>query len=355
MAIRRFDPNHPGRRTDILCTFGSRSGIPMKAAWYDRNGPASEVLTVGQLPDPVPGQGEVLVRLRVSGVNPSDVKSRAGARGGMAFPRIVPHSDGAGVIEAVGSGVDKRRVGERVWLWNGQWRRPFGTAAEKIAVPSEQAVPLPDGVSFEAGACLGIPAMTAEACLFSDGPLTGKTVLVTGGAGAVGHYVIQLANWGGARVIATAGRAESIAACRETGADVVLDYKRENVAERVLKETGGDGVDRIVEVEFGGNLETSLAVIKENGVIATYASMGAPTPSLPFYPLMFRGVTLRLVLVYILPAEVRRRATSNIVSALSAGALTHPIAARYPLDRIAQAHETVEAGNKLGQVLVSID
>jgi NADPH:quinone reductase-like Zn-dependent oxidoreductase len=327
----------------------------MRAAWYDRNGPAREVLTVGQLPDPVPGQGEVLVDVKVSGANPSDVKSRAGARGGMAFPRIVPHSDGAGVIEAVGSGVDKRRVGERVWLWNGQWRRPFGTAAEKIAVPAEQAVPLPDDVSFEAGACLGIPAMTAEACLLSDGPLKNKTVLVTGGAGAVGHYVVQLAKWAGARVIATAGRSESIAACSKAGADLVIDYKRENVAERVLGETSGSGVDRIVEVEFGGNLEASLAVIKENGVIAAYASMGTPTPTLPFYPMMFKGLTLRLVLVYILTAEARQRAIANITAGLKAGALTHPVAGTYPLDRIAQAHEAVEAGDKLGQVLVSID
>jgi NADPH:quinone reductase len=326
----------------------------MKAAWYDRNGPAREVLQVGALPEPAPGRGEVLVRVHVSGVNPSDVKSRAGARGGMAFPRIVPHSDGAGVIEAVGPGVDKARIGERVWLWNGQWRRPFGTAAERIAVPAAQAVRLPDGVDFEAGACMGIPAMTAEACLFSDGPLDGKTVLVTGGAGAVGHYAIQLAKWGGARVIATAGRAETVAACRDAGADLVIDYKRERVAERLRDATGGAGIDRVVEVEFGGNLETSLAAIKENGVIAAYASMGAPTPPLPFYPLMFKAVTLRLVLVYILSPEARRRSIANLTAALEAGALTHPLAGRFPLDDIARAHEAVEAGNKLGQILVSI-
>ncbi|MDF2765090.1 MAG: NADPH:quinone reductase [Rhodospirillales bacterium] len=326
----------------------------MKAAWYERNGPAREVLQVGTLADPVPGPGEVLVRVHVSGVNPSDVKSRAGARGGMAFARIVPHSDGAGVVEAVGPGVDKARIGERVWLWNGQWRRPFGTAAERIALPAEQAVKLPDGASFDAGACMGIPAMTAEACLFSDGPLEGKTVLVTGGAGAVGHYGIQLAKWAGARVIATAGRSETVAACRDSGADLVIDYKRENVAERVREATAGAGVDRIVEVEFGGNLETSLSAIKENGVIAAYASMGAPTPALPFYPLMFKAVTLRLVLVYILAPEARRRSIANLTAALAAGALTHPMAGRFPLDQIARAHEAVEAGNKLGQVLVSI-
>ena len=326
----------------------------MKSAWYERNGPAPEVLQVGALPDPVPGPGEVLVRVRLSGVNPSDVKSRAGARGGMAFPRIVPHSDGAGVIEAVGPGIENARIGERVWLWNGQWRRPFGTAAERIALPGEQAVKLPEGISFEAGACMGIPAMTAEACLFSDGSLQGKTVLVTGGAGAVGHYAIQLAKWGGARVIATASRPETVAACREAGADLVIDYKKENVAERVREATNGAGVDRIVEVEFGGNLETNLSVIRENGVIATYASMGAPTPALPFYPLMFKAVTVRLVLVYILTSEARRRSVANLTAALEAGALTHPVASRFAIEDIARAHEAVEAGNKLGQVLVSL-
>jgi NADPH2:quinone reductase len=327
----------------------------MKTAWYERNGPAKSVLAVGEMPDPVPGPGEVRVRVRLSGVNPSDVKSRAGARGGMAFPRIVPHSDGAGTIEAVGPGVDQARIGERVWLWNGQWRRPFGTAGEKIALPAEQAVRLPESIPFEAGACLGIPAMTAEACLFSDGPLQGKTVLVTGGAGAVGHYAIQLAKWAGARVIATAGRPETLAACRRSGAEIVIDYKREPVAERLREATGGAGVDRIVEVEFGGNLETSLSAIKENGVIATYASMAAPTPALPFYPLMFKAVTLRLVLVYILSPEARARSIANLTRALEAGALTHPVAGRFALEEIARAHEAVEAGDKLGQVLVTID
>ncbi len=326
----------------------------MKAAWYERTGPAGEVLTIGELPSPSPGPGEVLVKVMLSGVNPSDVKSRAGGRGPMAFPRIVPHSDGAGVIEAVGAGVARERVGERVWLWNGQWRRPFGTAAEKIALSAEQAVRLPDGVSFEAGACLGIPAMTAEACLFSDGPLTGKTVLVTGGAGAVGYYAIQLARWAGARVIATAGRPETLAACRAAGAEVTIDYRHDPVADRVLEATGGTGVDRIVEVEFGGNLQTNLAAIKENGVIAAYASTAQPTPALPFYPLMFKAVTMRLVRVYILPPEARRRASATLTAALEAGILAHPIAGCFDLGEIARAHRTVEAGGKLGQVLVSL-
>ena len=326
----------------------------MRAAWYDRNGPARDVLVVGELPDPEPGPGEVLVRLKASGVNPSDVKSRAGARGGMAFPRIVPHSDGAGIIEAVGADVDLGRIGERVWVWNGQWRRPMGTAAQRIALAAEQAVRLPDGVGFEAGACMGIPAMTAHACLFSDGPLEGRTVLVTGGAGAVGHYAIELAKWGGARVIASAGRPETIAACRAAGADLVLDYRDKTLPDQIREATQGRGVDRIVEVEFGGNLQASLAVISENGTIAAYASTAAPAPALPFYPRMFKGVTLRLVLVYILPPEARRGAIADITAALSEGALTHPIAASFPLAEIAAAHEAIEAGGKIGAVLVTI-
>ena len=202
---------------------------------------------------------------------------------------------------------------------------------------------------------MGIPAMTAHACLFSDGPLEGRTVLVTGGAGAVGHYAIELAKWGGARVIATAGRPETIEACHAAGADLVLDYRQKDLAGRIREETRGKGVDRIVEVEFGGNLETSVAVIAENGSIAAYASMAVPQPALPFYPLMFQGVTVRLVLVYILPPEARRGAIADLTAALGEGALTHPIAARFPLEDIAAAHEAVEAGGKIGAVLVTTE
>jgi NADPH2:quinone reductase len=326
----------------------------MKAAFYDRNGAAEDVLQVGDLPKPAPAAGEVLVRLHASGVNPSDVKSRAGLRAKMAWPRVVPQSDGAGVIEAVGDGVDPGRVGERVWIWNGQWQRPLGTAADYIAVPNIQAPHLPDNTPFEAGACLGIPAMTAHRCVFADGPVAGQKILVTGGAGAVGHYAIQLARWGGAKVIATVSGAEKAKHAQTAGADRVVNYKQDDVVAAVKDFTQGQGVDRIVEVEFGGNLATSLACLKQNGVIATYASSAVMEPKLPFYPMMFQGVTVRMVLVYILPEAARRQSIQDINHALAQGALVHAIAETHPLAKIAAAHKAVESGKMIGNVVVGI-
>lgn len=326
----------------------------MKAAFYDRNGPADDVLQVGEMPKPIPAAGEVLVRVHASGVNPSDVKSRAGLRAKMAYPRVVPQSDGAGVIEAVGAGIDPARVGERVWIWNGQWQRPLGTAAEYIALPGLQASHLPDNTPFEAGACLGIPAMTAHRCVFADGPVAGQKILVTGGAGAVGHYAVQLARWGGAQVIATASGPEKAAHAKAAGADRVVNYRFEDVAAAVKDFTQGQGVDRIVEVEFGGNLQTSLACLKTNGVIATYASSAVMEPKLPFYPMMFQGVTLRMVLVYILPEAARRQSIQDINHALAQGALVHAVAETYPLAKIAEAHKAVESGGMIGNVVVRV-
>jgi NADPH2:quinone reductase len=326
----------------------------MKAAFYDRNGPADEVLQVAELPMPAPAAGEVLVRVKASGVNPSDVKSRAGLRAKMSYPRVVPHSDGAGVIEAIGAGVDPAQVGERVWLWNGQWQRPFGTAAEYIALPTFQAPHLPEGVPYEAGACLGIPAMTAHRCVFADGPVAGQTILVTGGAGVVGHYAIQLARWGGAKVIATVSGADKAAHAKAAGADRIVNYKSEDVVQAVKDFTKGQGVDRAIEVEFGGNLQTTLACLKTNGVIATYASSAVMEPKLPFYSMMFQGVTLRMVLVYVLPEAARRQSIQDINQALVQGALVHGIAETYPLDQIAAAHKAVESGKAIGNVVVTI-
>jgi len=327
----------------------------MKAAFYDRNGPADEVLQVAELPMPAPAPSEVLVRVKASGVNPSDVKSRSGLRAKMSWPRVIPQSDGAGVIEAIGAGIDPARVGERVWLWNGQWQRPFGTAAEYVALPSFQAPHLPDGAPYEAGACLGIPAMTAHRCVFADGPVAGQTILVTGGAGAVGHYAIQLARWGGARVIATVSGADKAAHAKAAGADHVVNYKSEDVAAAVKDLTKGQGVDRVIEVEFGGNLPTALACLKPNGVIATYASSAVMEPKLPFYPMMFMGITVRMVLVYILPEAARRQSIQDINQALVQGALVHAIADTYPLARIADAHKAVESGTAIGNVVVTVD
>ena len=326
----------------------------MKAVWYEGFGPAAEVLQVGEMPAPEPAPGEVLVRVRASGVNPSDVKLRAGARPGatMAFPRIVPHSDGAGVIEAVGDGVDGGRVGERVWIWNGQWRRAHGTAAEYVALPAEQAVRLPEGTRFAEGACLGIPALTAWYGVLGDGPVEGRTVLVTGGAGSVGRYAVQIARLAGATVITTVSSAEK--GSHAGAADHVLNYREEQVAPRVMELTGGRGVDRIVEVDFGANQSVSQAVIAEGGTIAAYASASEMQPTLAFYPLMFRNVTLRMMLVYLLDAERRRRAEADLARWLEAGALSHAVAATFPLDRTADAHAMVEAGRKLGTVVVEM-
>ncbi|MBC7143117.1 MAG: NADPH:quinone reductase [Rhodobacteraceae bacterium] len=325
----------------------------MRAVWYERFGPAGEVLTVGDLPDPAPGPGEVLVRLRASGVNPSDVKLRAGARAGavMAWPRIVPHSDGAGVIEAVGAGVDAARIGQRVWIWNGQWQRAFGTAAEFIALPANQAVPLPDGTGFAEGACLGIPAMTAWYALFADGPIAGQTVLVTGGAGTVGRYACQMARLGGARVITTVSSPEK--AAHSTAGDWI-NYRETDVAAAVMDLTAGAGVDRIVEVDFAANQATSLAILKPGGVIASYASASRMKPELDFYGFMFRNVALRMLIVYQLDPDTHRRGEAQLAQWLEAGALGHAVVPGGPLADCASAHRLVEAGEKLGTVVLDI-
>lgn len=328
----------------------------MRAVWYERFGPAREVLRLGELPDPQPGPGEVRVRLRASGVNPSDVKTRAGAtRRPSAFARVIPHSDGAGVIDAVGSGVSPARIGERVWVHNAQWERPFGTAAEAVALPSELAPTLPDGVGFAEGACLGIPVLTAHMCLFDGAPLAGRWVLVQGGAGVVGHYAVQLASWAGARVIATASSSEKLAHARAAGAEQVIDYAREPVAERVREITEGKGVERVVEVELGANLPLLLQVLAPHAVVASYASMAVREPALPVYPLMARNATLRFVLVYTLSAEQKRRALDDLARWMESGRARFAIAARLALERTVEAHELVEGGQKLGHVVLEID
>lgn len=325
----------------------------MRAVWYEKTGPAAEVLHTGETETPAPGPGEVLVRIHASGVNPSDVKNRSGSRGPAPFPRIIPHSDGAGVIEAAGEGVDAARVRERVYVYNAQFKRPFGTCAEYCAVPAGMAVPLPESLSFSEGACLGIPAMTAHRCVFADGPVKSQTVLVTGGAGAVGRLAIQFAKRGGARVITTVSGPEKAAHAASAGADAVINYKQGGAAEAVLEATEGCGVDRIVEVEFGGNFAQTQGVLKPNGIIAAYGSVAAPEPQLPFYQVMFKGHTLRTVFVYLLPDDARQAAIRDIADAAQAGDLDCAIAAEYPLAEACGAHEAVEAGAKLGAVVVT--
>lgn len=327
----------------------------MKAVWFETFGSASEVLTFGDLGKPVPQAGEVLVRLVTSGPNPSDVKKRAGS-----FPDLVdngyviPHSDGAGIIEAVGEGVSSARVGERVWVYNAQFGRRFGTAAEYVAVESSRAPLLPKGASFEVGACLGIPVMTAHRCVFADGDVRGKTILVTGGAGRVGFYAIQWATLAGARVIATASNPADVATCQEGGADIVINHREADWPEKLLAATNGEKVDRVVDVEFGANLEQVLDVIKVSGVIATYSSSQDTAPKLPFYRMMYMDLTLRMVIVYAMPEEAKEQAITDIEVALDTGKLKHRIAEVLPLADCARAHELVEQGTIRGSVVLRI-
>jgi NADPH2:quinone reductase len=325
----------------------------MRAAWYERTGTAADVLKHGDLPIPEPGPGEVRLRVMASGLNPTDVKSRGGSRA-MPAPRVVPHQDGAGVIDKVGPGVPASRVGERVWVYIVQWQRAWGTAAEYTVVPARLAVRLPGNTSFAEGACLGIPAITAHRCLFADGPIAGQTVLVTGGAGAVGHYAVQLAKWAGARVIATVSSKEKAALATAAGADHAVNYRTGDAAKEVLELTGGVGVDRVVDVDFGGNLGVSVKVLKVNGVIATYASMGEPEPKLPFYALMAKNATMRPVLIYTMPERAQDEGAADVLRLCEAGRLLHVIGARFPLERIVEAHEAQESGKVMGNIVVEV-
>ncbi|MEM8592571.1 MAG: NADPH:quinone reductase [Pseudomonadota bacterium] len=319
----------------------------MRAAYYERFGAASDVLRVGEVDTPVPGPGEVLVRLHASGINPSDVKLRAGVRPGaeMAYPLVVPHSDGAGVVVS-GDGFAE---GDRVWLWNAGWQRALGTAAEYVCLPVEQVAALPDGVSYAEAACFGIPAMTAWYAL--DGVEPGQTVLVTGGAGSVGRYACQMARLMGARVITTVSSAEKAA---HSTCDEWIDYREADVAQAVMDLTGGAGLDRIVDVDFAANQDVAVACLKPGGVVATYASASEMAPQLQFYALMFKNITLRMLIVYQLAGEARRRGTAQLNTWLAAGSLDHAVVPGGTLEDIAAAHDLVAGGGKMGTVVLDI-
>ncbi len=326
----------------------------MKAAFYDRLGPAAEVLQLGELPQPEPAPGEVRVRVLWSGVNPSDVKTRMGVRSGMPYPRVIPHSDGMGLIDAVGPGVPAQRLGQRVWVWNAARGRPHGTASEWLCLPSEQAVLLPEGVSDEAGACLGIPALTAMHSVLMDGGVAGKTVLVAGGAGAVGHYAVQMASQlGAARVLATASTPQKAALARAAGADEVIRYKSEPLVERVKALTGGRGVDRIIELDLQANGAADLEMLADFGECVVYGSTG-PTFQLPFYPLLAKNIQLRFFLVYSLSPADRARAVATLTRMLARGTLEHHIGVRLPLDEIVRAHEMQERGEVTGNLVLKV-
>jgi NADPH2:quinone reductase len=330
----------------------------MKAAWYERKGPAREVLRLGERPTPEPAAGEVRVRVARSAVNPSDTKQRGGARGNvtMPFPWVIPHQDGAGTIDSVGPGVDPARIGERVWVYEATLGRFNGTAAQWTVVPAHKAVRLPDGVGFDAGACMGIPAMTAHRCVMADGPVAGRTVLVQGGAGAVGYYAVQIARLEGARVIATVSRPEQAERAREAGAHEVIDRRTEDVAARVRAITGADaGLHRVVEVAFGQNLATDVALLGPGGVVATYASDAVPEPAIPFWPMLAKDLTVRFVLVYAMSRDAHDDAARWITGALARGALKHQVHRTFALDEVAAAHEATEAMSNVGKVLLAVE
>ncbi len=324
----------------------------MLAVWYDRQGPAGEVLQVGELPAPEPGPGEVRVRLTFSGINPGDTKKRRGWLGSsMPYPRVVPHSDGAGVVESVGEGVDPGRLGRRVWVFGAQSYRPFGTAAQLTVVPAQLAVDLPDGVPDEVGACLGIPGITGHRAVFGDGPVTGATVLVHGVLGAVGALAAQLAHWGGATVIGTVRQQGDLERVNAPAVAHAVALDQPDPA-KAIRAHAPDGVDRIVEVAFSDNVDLDAAVAGTGAVLAAYATR-ADRPDFPFWPMLFGNVTIRLLGSDDFPAEAKQQAAADLTAAARDGALSIPIGTPMPLEQAAQAHERVDAGAR-DRVLLSI-
>jgi len=324
----------------------------VRAAVLERFGPAREVLGVRELPVPEPGPGEVRVRVRLSGVNPSDWRVRSGSLApAPAFPYLVPHQDGAGEIDAVGAGVPAERVGERVWVWFAAHGRQHGTAAQWVCLPAEQAVALPAGASLELGASLGIPALTAHRCLHADGPPEGLTVLVAGGAGAVGHFAIELARAAGARVIATVGSPEKARLARAAGAEAVVDRHAPDAAGAIRAAAPG-GVDRIVEVAPAANIGLDLAVAASHATIVGYSTDGELR--VPTGALLHGSLTIRFLRIYDTPPEPLAATVAGVAQAVSAGVLTELPMHRFALGEVADAHEAVEAG-AVGKVVVDVD
>jgi NADPH:quinone reductase len=327
----------------------------MKAVWFEAFGEPEDVLQIGEKPMPEPGPGEVRVKIATSGVNPSDTKKRRGS-----FPHlldngyVIPHSDGAGIIDAVGDGVASSRLGQRVFVYQAQHGRRFGTLASHVVVANNRAPRLADTVSFEAGALYGIPVMTAHRCVFAEGDPAGKLILVTGGAGRVGYYAIQWARRAGAEVIATASNAADVEACLDAGAHHVVNHREENWARAVLAASGGRKVDQVVEVEFGANLPQVLDCIATGGSICTYSSSQNMTPTLPFYRMMFMDLTVRTIIVYDMPEPAKADAISAITEAEADGGLLHRVAEVYALDDSIEAHKAIEAGNRRGCIVVKV-
>lgn len=325
----------------------------MRAAYYEKRGAARDVIQIGELPDPEPRAGEVRLKVMGSGINPSDVGGRGGQGAEMLYARVIANSDGAGIIDAVGEGVSEARIGERVWLYNGQRQgRAYGTAADYISLNADLVAPLPDNVSFYEGATLGIPCMTAHRCMFADGPVDGKTVLVTGGAGAVGHYAVQLAKWRGARVISTVSSDEKAAIATAGGADLCINYRTGDIPAEIEEFTGGEGVDRIVDVDLGGNMETSLKVLNNNSELIGYASKGNAIPKVPIGMLMGKNIALRGMILNSCPLEARQMAQREITEFVGSGQAIMNVSQVFTLAETAGAHEHVESGTKLGTAVV---
>jgi len=325
----------------------------MRAAFYEKNGPARDVLTVAEIDTPQPGPGEVRVKLRASGVNPSDVKAREGRTRKIAYPRVVPHSDGAGDIDMVGEGVPAARQGERVWVWNAQWKRALGTCADYVVLPAALAVPLPANASYEAGACLGIPAMTAYHAVEVAVAGSGRTVLVTGGAGGVGHYAIQFAKARGATVLTTVSSEAKAKLAREAGADHVIDYKRENVGEQVMAITGKAGADAVIEMDLAANAKLYPGLLHARGTVVVYGTGSAEAP-IPAQFLLVNAIAIRFIYVYDLTAQERTAAISGITRMIENKTLVNNVALTLPLKYIIVAHESVEQTKAMGNVVVTL-
>ncbi len=325
----------------------------MYAVWFEKFGSANETLIFGELPKPQVAAGEVLIRMKTTGVNPSDVKKRAGSAPNLLDDGpVIPHSDGAGVIEAVGAGVTEQRIGERVWVYQAQFGRSFGSAAEYLAIDASRAAVLPENASFEVGACLGIPVMTAHRCVFADGSVEGKTLLVTGGAGRVGYYAIQWAKQAGARVITTASNDADKTICENVGADLVVNHREKNWSEALLTLNDSEKVDRVIEVEFGANLAEVLKVIRVGGEIVTYSSTQVSQPQLPFGQMLYLDLIIRLVIVYAMPETAKQAAIVDINDKLAKGELQHRLAHVLDFDDMVKAHELIEQGGFGGCVVV---
>ena len=316
----------------------------MRAAVYKQKGAARDVLSIATLPKPEPRPGEVRVKLAFSGVNPSDVKSRAGlASKAMDFESVVPHSDGAGVVDALGEGVSSHRIGQPVWVFNGQWARAHGTAAEYITLPAAQVVALPDSVPLEVGASIGIPLMTAYHAITQCGSLLGRVVLVFGAAGSVGFYATQLAKLGGATVIAIVSSHEKAEIARTAGADAAINYRLENVGARVGELTARRGADFVIEVDAAANARLYGDILAPGGKVIVYGS-GAADISVPFRPMVMKFATLYFFIVYRLSPDEFKQVTTGISSLLERSLLRHPVVAIYDLADVAAAHERVEHG-----------